>query len=413
MQPRGTWETWRAPDRIGRLLLALTLVLAAGISAPAARAQDELPADRGSVQVVHAVPAIGAVDIYVDGTIVLVGLSFAAVSDPILLVPGDREVRVVPSAASRDEALVITNVTVSSGLTADLALFGSGVDPRLSLFAVDLSPLPPELARLGAVLGSPDSGPVDLAIMGGDLLFPTIDFGEATEFADVAAGTYDFEVRYGGTTSPALSLPGTVLEPGLVYTLYIVGEAAIGELQPLIAARSAESVVLVGHPAWVQTGGCAVEATARVADLVTVAESPFAERSGHPAAAVTQSSFTAIGVPFDSLIEQPHAIAVAESDGMPGVVVACGEIGGTQTVDGSLVVGLRALPGSGTAGIAVLSPNILDPAVTDVSVFTADGLLGGGAPAEPSAAAPTEGGEVAEEPGETVESAPATPEIEN
>jgi hypothetical protein len=38
-------------------------------------------------------------------------------------------------------------------------------------------------------------------------------------------------------------------------------------------------------------------------------------------------------------------------------------------------VGLRGLSGSSVAGIAVLSPNILDVSLTDVSVFIADGLF--------------------------------------
>ena len=68
-----------------------------------------------------------------------------------------------------------------------------------------------------------------------------------------------------------------------------------------------------------------------------------------------------------------HAIVVgAGADGES--TIACGEIGGTLTDDGNLVVGLREENGSGLAGIALLAPSVVDPATTDVSVYLASGL---------------------------------------
>jgi hypothetical protein len=349
----------------------------------AGRAQDAAGSDEPSVQVIHAAPAVGPVDVYIDGSIVLVGLAFSAVSDPITLATGERNVEMVPSGRPRDDVLVQATIPIVAETRADVALIGPADDARLEVYAIDFTPLPPDLARLGAVQGTLDTGPVDLAVTGGDLLFPTIEFAGATEFADVAAGTYDLEVRYGGTDAIVLAMPGIVLEPGLVYSLFVVGESALGELQPLLISRPAESVTLVGFPAWIQAGGCAelVAADAAVADLSLVALSPFSEPAGHPDATVAESSFSTIGVPFATMIDGPHAIVVGERDGEDGAsgeVLACGEIGGVQSVDGSLGVGLRARPGSTVAGVAVVSPNILDASLTDISIFVADGLFGEG-----------------------------------
>jgi hypothetical protein len=371
---------WPRPARVARNQARLLLLVACAlfvVPVPGL-AQDEVDPNQRQAQVVHASPAVGPVDVYIDGAIMLVGLNFGAVSDPIILPTGERSLILTPSGRSRDEAIVDASVPLEPGPPADLALIGPTEDLRIGVYSLDLSPLPPDLARLGAVLGTVDAGPVDLAVTGGDALFPTLEFSGASEFADVTAGTYDLEVRYEGSDTPVVLLPGTVLAPGMVYYLYIVGESALGEMQSMLAAHPAETATVVGHPAWIQSSDCtSVEAEQAVADLTVVAVSPFASEVGHAAAAVTESSFTTIGIPYADLVNQPHAIVVAESDQARTSGAACGEVGGTQSVDGSLVVGLRALPGSNAAGIAVLSPNILDPSLTNVSVFIADGLFPG------------------------------------
>lgn len=371
-----TRRWWRIPAIRSGSWPLLALVGLMLMSPMTGQAQDTADPSQQSIQVIHAAPAIGPVDVYLDGAIVLVGLPFSAVSDPIALAPGERTVEMVSSGRSRNDVLVQVPVSVTTETGTDLALIGPADDLRLEIYAADRTPLPPDLARLGAVLGALDTGPIDLAVTGGDVLFPTIEFAGATEFADVAAGAYDLEVRYGGTESVVLSLPGTVLEPGLVYRLFIVGESAIGELQPLLIARPAGNVALEGFPAWVQAGACTgLGPIGTVADLNLVAVSPFSEPSGHVDATVAESSFSTISVPYAVLVDQPHVVVVGKSDDASGDPLACGEIGGVQTIDGSLVVGLRARPGSTMAGVAVVSPNILDVSLTDVSVFIADGLF--------------------------------------
>lgn len=372
-----TSRWWRPPFTGLRSCALLAVVGLLVLSPLVAWAQVAPDSDQGSVQFIHAAPAIGPVDVYVDGSIVLVGLAFSAISDPVALDIGERNLEMTPSGRSRDDALVRTAIPVSAETRSDLALIGPADDPRLEIYTVDLTPLPPDLARLGAVLGALDTGPVDLVVTGGDQLFPTIEFAGASEFADVAAGAYDLEVRYGGTDSVVLALPGTVLEAGVVHRLFIVGESATGELQPLLIGRPALSVELVGFPAWVQAGACTeLDPVETVADLSLIARSPFSEPSGHADATVAESSFSTIGVPYAVLVDQPHMVVVGQSDNESGDPLACGEIGGVETIDGSLVVGLRAWPGSTMAGVAVLSPNILDANLTDVSIFVADGLFG-------------------------------------
>lgn len=79
---------------------------------------------------------------------------------------------------------------------------------------------------------SPDAGGVDVAVTGGETLFSTRTFNDQesnsskSEFTRLLAGTYDLEVRPIGSGTAVLSLPGTVLEGGKVYTIYARGLVA-------------------------------------------------------------------------------------------------------------------------------------------------------------------------------------------
>jgi hypothetical protein len=68
-----------------------------------------------------------------------------------------------------------------------------------------------------------------------------------------------------------------------------------------------------------------------------------------------------------------HVVNVHLSADEIGTYIACGEIGGSLTPDGAVIIGLRELSDSGFTGIAFLAPGA-DGASTDVSAFVAPTL---------------------------------------
>ena len=79
---------------------------------------------------------------------------------------------------------------------------------------------------------SPDTPAVDIALTGGDVLIPNVDFQQGSEYIEVPAGTYDLEARVAGTMTVGLALPGVMLEAGMVYTVYATGLLAdVGALE--------------------------------------------------------------------------------------------------------------------------------------------------------------------------------------
>ncbi len=75
-----------------------------------------------------------------------------------------------------------------------------------------------------------------------------------------------------------------------------------------------------------------------------------------------------------ALLATPHAINLHLRSAPGGMIVACGEIGGTRQGDGSLAIGLREMLGSGYVGIAYLEPDPNSDQRTHVTVLVATHL---------------------------------------
>jgi hypothetical protein len=79
-------------------------------------------------------------------------------------------------------------------------------------------------AKIRFVNLSPDGGTVQLKVKGeATSLTEVEEFKEATEFFEVDAKTFDFEIVSPGATEPKLHLPGIVIQEGWFYTILVKG----------------------------------------------------------------------------------------------------------------------------------------------------------------------------------------------
>lgn len=70
---------------------------------------------------------------------------------------------------------------------------------------------------------SPNAPAVDVALVGGAVVFGNQLFKGSTAFAPLDAGTYNLEVRVAGTSTVALTLPPITLAAGKIYTVFAKG----------------------------------------------------------------------------------------------------------------------------------------------------------------------------------------------
>ena len=77
---------------------------------------------------------------------------------------------------------------------------------------------------------------------------------------------------------------------------------------------------------------------------------------------------------LDAAIDEGMALVVYE-DETTDTPIACGELGGVNTHDGMLPIGLGEIDDSGFVGTAVLSYNDADETTTDVTIVISAELL--------------------------------------
>lgn len=107
------------------------------------------------------------------------------------------------------------------------------------------------------------------------------------------------------------------------------------------------------HPAHIHGGTC-VELGDIVIPLNDVAE-PTGDQVGNEMATSPRISVTDTEAPLSDITGAEHALNVHLSADELGTYIACGEVGGTLTDDGTLAFRLHEVTDSGNQGVAWLS----------------------------------------------------------
>jgi hypothetical protein len=194
------------------------------------------------LNVIHASPDAPAVDVYLDGTKALGDLAFGKTSGWVAVPAGEHQVQVTAAGAEIATAVIDAKVTLEAGAAYEVAATGLLAQIAPQVYQANLSEIGDEgeaIARIRVVHASPDAPAVDIAVKGGDVLISNLAFPDASDYLVVPAGSYDLEVRVAGTTDVALDLPGVVLDAGMVYSVYAIGQVGDGSLTVLPVTATA------------------------------------------------------------------------------------------------------------------------------------------------------------------------------
>ena len=175
------------------------------------------------LRVAHLSPDAPAVDVSVDGSAVLEGVSFGAVSDYLEVPVGTRTVTIAaaddPSTVAFEGDLDVTEGTFTVAAVGELS-----EDTFEPLVLSDDNTVPADdTARVRVVHASPDAPAVDITA-GGNALFDGVSY-QGSGYTEVPAGTYTLNVR-GDTESndgDAVASFGVELTGGTVYTVFAAG----------------------------------------------------------------------------------------------------------------------------------------------------------------------------------------------
>ena len=368
------------------LVLVLLLSVLAGTTwlPSVGRAMQEPEGGTTEIRIVHGIADAGPLDVYMDGSLALIGISFTDTSGGLEFSSGEHDLAVAPTGTTRDDAIAAGTITLENDTRSYAALLGTVEAASVGIFPIDDRTLDQGRARFRVISGVPDTGGIVPVFAGGDALSEPLAFGDASQYATIDAGVYDLDILDAQSGVLLLSLPQTPFAEGTTADVILVGQIGDASLQAIVHPIQVEIARIIGRSAQIITGECGAREEA-IASVGAVQTGP-GDRVGAAGTVPVAQGFGVAGIPFSALLASPHAITVSEDGDSGGPIIACGEIGGTLTDNGAMVIALES-PGSGTpSGVAVLAPALEDPNATGVSIFLIADAAPEGETATPAAA---------------------------
>jgi len=174
-----------------------------------------------SVMIVHASPDAPAVDVLVDNSPALSGLSFPTNTGYVNLPSGQRNVKV--NATNTTTTVINENLVLDANKTYTVFAVDSVNKIDVVVLEDNLAAPASGKAHVRFVHLSPNAPAVDVAVTGGPVLFPNVSFKGSIDFTPVDAGSYNLEVRVANTGTVVLPLPNITLQNGKIYTVFAKG----------------------------------------------------------------------------------------------------------------------------------------------------------------------------------------------
>jgi hypothetical protein len=219
---------------LAALLLALAMI-------PSVFAQGS-----AKVRVIHASPDAPAVDVYVNGSKALTNVPFFTASSYLDLPAGTYRVQVTPTGSPASAAVIDASATIEAGKAYSIAATGPVASIKPTIIVDDLSAPASGKAKVRVYHFSPDAPAVDVKLADGTALISSLAFPDASDYLEVAAGSYDLQVTPAGNSAVVIDLPGTSLAAGKIYSVFATNVVAsikpeLAVSDPVAAATAAPS----------------------------------------------------------------------------------------------------------------------------------------------------------------------------
>jgi hypothetical protein len=183
------------------------------------------PAEVAYVSIYNAVPDAPELDIVVDNRVINVNpFDYASYSGYLNFYTGNRNIKF--NAANANNALIDTTFNFQDGKAYSLFAINRLSDME-ALLVVDSSGVPAQgNAMVRFVHLSPDAPAFNVSIPGDSVsLFHEKSFKDATQFTELQAGTYSFEVSDAADQNVDLVADDVTIRPGRYYTIVVRGFA--------------------------------------------------------------------------------------------------------------------------------------------------------------------------------------------
>jgi hypothetical protein len=220
----------RIKQWIGRQMMVsrwISLLVSAGLLVTLSACDDDnvvQPDDVAYVSLYQASPDAPDLGIVVDNRqINTYPFDYADYTGYLRFYTGERNLKFRPFGAAN--AVVDSTVTFESGTAYSVFVIDEYPEVGLLVLEDEVDTAPADGQALIRFLNlSPDAPEIDLAVQGEtDVLVSEKAFREESEFVEVTADEYDFEVRTSSGDIVKLNIPDITLQSGWYYTIVVRG----------------------------------------------------------------------------------------------------------------------------------------------------------------------------------------------
>jgi hypothetical protein len=207
-------------DTFGLLPLAATSDLPCGVVLGTGGSGD------ACVRVVHASIDTPAFDLSIDDSEspLIEGLSFASGSAFVSIPAGEHDIRLTTTGSRDDEPVREVKIDLEAGSAYDLAALDLEDQLDVRALKLDLSPLGAGQARLRFVHAMPNQSGLTMTLASGEPIYANLEFPNISPSLEIPAEPIEIEVQEAIEDGAVLTTErGFDPEPGVVYTLYVIG----------------------------------------------------------------------------------------------------------------------------------------------------------------------------------------------
>jgi hypothetical protein len=222
-------------------LIGAAAALAAIMAVPAMAAADNHE-DEAKVRVGHFSPDAPAVDVYANGGAILSDVPFGVLSEYLEVPAGTYIIEVVAAGADPADGAVIGPVELDFAAGTMTTVAATNTLENIEAQVIADAPMPEDgIAEVRVIHFSADAPGVDIALDGGDVVVPNLEYPNATaEYLDLPEGEYDLEIRVAGTEDVAFDIDPLDLAGGNSFSVFAIGSLADGSFTVLPALDASQ-----------------------------------------------------------------------------------------------------------------------------------------------------------------------------
>jgi len=249
----------------------------------------------GFVRVAHGVSGAPAVDVYVNGTLVIPALAFGEFTEHVAIPAGSYDVAI--REAGGDTDLVTATLPVTAGSASTAAALGTVDEITVNVFTDNISGVTADKAVISLANGIPGTTTVAATLDDGTEIASNLAFGQAADAVSIDPVEAAITVTAGDSgTNESAEIPAETFYGGVYYNLLVVSDggtikvlgAPTSLAQGVASAPGAADAVVAVEPTAV------VEATLAPPPTVEPTIVPV-EPTAAPALPPTQAPVTASG----------------------------------------------------------------------------------------------------------------------